>query len=71
MSNIKITRIPPTPPQIHYMEILFNDTGFTTNSRNAWLTFYYHRKIEHLDELGFSEAKEVIARLKEIRGDKS
>ena len=70
MPKVEITRIPPTPKMINYMQILFNDTGFTLNSRNAWLTSRYHRLIKYLDELGFAEAHEVIRDLKVIRGDK-
>ena len=71
MPQVQITRIPPSKAMQSYMEILFNDTGFTRESRNAWLTHKYHRLIKYLDELSFAEGKEVIAKLKEIRGDKS
>ena len=70
MPKVEITRIPPTPRMINYMEILFNDTGFMRESRNAWLTHKFKRLIHYLDELGFAEGREVIQNLKVIRGDK-
>jgi hypothetical protein len=53
--------------QQEYLLILFNDTGFTINSRNAWLTARYKRPVKYLSELIPREASDVIARLKEIR----
>lgn len=71
VDELRVKTIPPTPKQINYMQILFADTGFTLNSRNAWLTHKYKRLINHLDELTFKEGQEVITQLKEIRGDKN
>jgi hypothetical protein len=62
-------KIPPSPSMINYMMILFNDCGFTENSKFAWLVHTYGRTIKYLDDLSFSEGLEVIKRLKEIRGD--
>ena len=58
--------------QQNYMAILFNDCGFTDNSRNVWLSNRFKRTIKYLDEVRFFEASDVvIPRLKEIRGDKT
>lgn len=53
--------------QQDYLLILFNDTGFTTESRYAWLTAQYKRSIKYLDDLTISERSFTIKRLKEIR----
>ncbi len=60
---------PPSKKMIDYMTLLFYDTGFTYESRNAWLTNMYKRNIKHIDELSMHEGHEVINRLKEIRED--
>lgn len=63
----------PSKPMISYMEILFNDTGFTgIEQRNVWLQHNFaHRRIKFLDDLTMCEGIAVIKKLKEIRGDKS
>lgn len=60
-------RILPSRAQTDYLLILFNDCGFTINSRNAWLTAKFHRLIGHLDDLSIGEASQVISELKVIR----
>lgn len=52
------------------MEILFNDTSFTREQRNMWLTMLFHRQIVHLDQLYKREASNVIEILKEMKESK-
>ena len=59
--------VPPTHKQMVYMDILFNITGFTRNSRNAFLSAEVKRSIKYLDELKYFEASDIITRLKAIR----
>lgn len=58
---------------MEYMEILFNDCGFTgIEQRNAWLVHNFcHRPVRFLDDLTMGEGIAVIKKLKEIRGDRT
>lgn len=53
--------------QLDYLHILFNDLGFTIESRNAWLTARYKRIINYLGDLTMPERSSTIERLKDIR----
>lgn len=54
----------PTAKMIEYMEILFNDCGFTRVQRNAWLRELVGRDVHYLDSLTKNEAHLIIAKLK-------
>jgi hypothetical protein len=53
--------------QQEYLLILFNDTGFTFSSRNAYLTAEFKRKITDLDQLNWRERGLTINALKKLR----
>jgi hypothetical protein len=57
----------PSTKQKDYLLLLFNETGFTHTSRNAWLSFRLKRTINDLDDLTLSEASTTINYLKGIR----
>lgn len=61
------TRIIPTPSQIRYLEILFNDLSYSFSMRNAQLSTWYKRPIKFLDDLSRNEAGLCIERLKGIK----
>ena len=58
-----------TPRQINYMLILFNELGFTINSRNVWLAARFERKFQDIGEVRFFEAMGVLEWLKKLRKD--
>lgn len=60
----------PTKKQIEFLEILFNDCGFTTRLvRNDYLSRRLGRRIGYLDELTFLEVKDLIPELKQRRDE--
>lgn len=66
--KIKLKQNPCTTKQYEYIEILFNDVGFTRIQRNNWLTTEYRRSIKFISELTVTEATDVIQKLKEMKG---
>lgn len=67
MTQISLHHHYPSNKQKNYLFILFNDCGFTRESRNAWLTHRYSRLIKDLDDLNIVEASDIIEVLKGIR----
>ena len=66
MSKIQIERA--TAAQVKYLEILFNDNGFSMKEqRNAYLSAEFSRRIKFLDELTKDEASRIINILKEMK----
>lgn len=59
--------IPPTPKQLNYLEILFNELGFTINSREVFMSNEFNRPVKGLDGIGKFEASFIIERLKAMR----
>jgi hypothetical protein len=55
---------------VEYLIILFNDTGFTTEMRNAWLSARTGRNIKFIDDLRYHEASAAIDDLKAIKENK-
>jgi hypothetical protein len=54
--------------QTAYLEILLNDTGYSTRlRRNDFLSAQLHRSIRDLDQLRIGEASKMIGLLKEIK----
>lgn len=65
------TRLPPTQPQLDYLEILLNDAGYGTRARRKdWIGNRVHREVKFLDELSRMEASKLIEELKEDVGSK-
>ena len=60
---------PATEAQINFLEILFNDLGYTRKQRNAKLTDDLSREIKFLDDLTIPEASKMIETLKEEKED--
>ncbi len=60
---------PATEAQINFLEILFNDLGYTRKQRNARLTDDLGREIKFLDNLTIPEASRLIETLKEEKED--
>jgi hypothetical protein len=59
---------PATKKQIDYLEVLFNDCGFTLATRKIWLLEGY--KVEYTEGLNMYEASAVITYLKELKAQK-
>lgn len=59
----------PTQKQIEYLEILFNDCGFSRAQSRDYLSLRVGRTIKYLDELSGAEASRFIADMKAKRED--
>lgn len=56
--------IEATSAQTNFLEILFNDLGFTRGQRNAFVSREVGRAVGYLDELTVAEASALITALK-------
>lgn len=52
----------PTQRQLNYLQILFNDLGYTAEQKHAKLKADFF--VDHLDELTISQASALINELK-------
>lgn len=50
-----------------YLQILFDDLGFTRDQRNAWLSKETGRKIRYLDDLSGAEQSGCLDKLKAMK----
>lgn len=53
-----------------YLEVLFDDLGFTREQRNAYLTAETGRKVRYLDDLEGAEQSRFIEALKKMKEDR-
>lgn len=58
---------PATKKQQEFLQILFDDLGYTRTQRNAWLKAETGREVHYLDQLTKAEATKFISEFKETK----